>query len=325
MATASLINSKRSERLKISRIIPHLCGMPKRLREKRIVVALRGFFDESAISPKDGSFLIMAGYVGTVGEFEKASDSWQECLDESPAITYYHHKEPKGAGKMLSLAKVVRNHDLQGFIITIPHAPFRNRDSRVSKSLIGTRIYDWAFIHTVVNVLEWVDENFPDGEKVDFIFENRNELKLCRKKLYDPLSAEGIGAWKRAGTCTPEEDKKVAALQMGDLLAGESLESIRVGKYSAGIVELARAKPILLFNRRPPDVIERALTLHNLGKKIFDAGRKKIMDSPRDHVDPAVFEKEYQALVAISAIAMKDGAMLKREMEELDEDETSVS
>jgi hypothetical protein len=188
------------------------------------------------------------------------------------------------------------------------------------KGRVGTRIYDWGFIYTVTGVLSWVDENFPMGEKVDFIFENRSELKACRQEIFDPYSAEGHGIWKRAGTCTSESDKKVAALQMGDLLAGESLESIRIGEKSAAFKELETAKPIFILNRRPPDVIERSLTLHRLGKLIFDAGRKKILAYPPDAVPPAAFHEEHQALLAISAIAMQDNEMLKRASEQCDED-----
>jgi len=157
LATAALIKSEQSEYPKISRIIPHLCGIPECLREKRLVVALRAFFDESATSSKDGPFLIMAGYVGAVEEFEDASNFWHRHLKASPSVQYFHHKDGSSQGKILPLAEVIGSHDLQGFVITMPHAPFCNRDSSAAKGMFGSRVYDWAFVYAVSNVLGWVN------------------------------------------------------------------------------------------------------------------------------------------------------------------------
>lgn len=303
-----------------SKIIPHLCGIPKRIRDKRVVVALRAFFDESAISPQDGPFLIMGGFVGSVAAFENAADTWQECLDESPAIEAFHHKDGSSEAKLIPLARSVAKHDLQGFVITIPHGPFRNREGNLTKGRIGTRVYDWGFIHSVKNVLQWVDERFPEDEKVDFIFHERRELKACRV-LFDYLREEGRGFWSRAGTCTPESDNRVAALQMGDLLAGESLESMRTGRFTDAIRELAKGHPILLFRENPHPVIGKMLTLQSIGKKLFDDGRRKILDSPNGYVDPAVYEGEYRAIMTIGTIAKAANEMLRKESELLDSDE----
>jgi hypothetical protein len=37
-------------RIPVSRIVPHFCGMPKRLRDKRLLM-LTAFFDESGLNP----------------------------------------------------------------------------------------------------------------------------------------------------------------------------------------------------------------------------------------------------------------------------------
>jgi hypothetical protein len=246
--------------------------------------------------------LIFGGYVGTVGEFGRAADAWQDCLDESPAITYFHHKEAPSECKIIPLARVVSGFDLQGFVVTIPHTPFLDRHSAAAKGMFGTRIYDWGFVHTVTGVLEWVDQNFPEGEKVDFVFgTGRRELDLCRAKLFDPLSSEGNGIWRRAGTCTPGDSKTIQALQMGDLLAGQVLEHIRTGE-APGLAELAHSKPILLLRENPPSALGVGLTLQKLGKQLYDAGRQKFLNCPGDSVPLKVFTPYYEGMLALAAM-----------------------
>ena len=292
--------------------------MPKRLRDKSLVVVMRAFFDESAVSSKDGSHMIMAGFCGSVEAFEKASDAWQDCLDKTPAIPYFHHKDRNCLKKLARLTDVLCAHDLQGFVITVPHHHFRGRDSKLTKGMIGSRIYDWAFVFATRYVLLWVDSAFPEGEKVDFIFEKRRELPLCLDHLYNPFAVEAKGIWKRAGSCTPEEDKRVAALQMADLLAGEYLESLRVRKDSMAIEKLRKARPIFYFHKKPHEIIERSLLLHSAGKRLFDAGVRKILDSG-EYVDPAIYEKEYRAIQLINRIAQRDNEELEKESKEIDE------
>jgi hypothetical protein len=286
--------------LSLVQVIPHFCGMSKRFREKRLVASVRAFFDESAVSPEQGPGLIFGGFVGYFREFERASEAWQECLDKSPELTYFHHKEPQSKFKVVPLATVISQFNLQPFIATVPHAPFLNRDSAAAKGQFGSRIYDWGFIRVVTGVLAWVDEMFPKGEKVDFIFgAGRKELNLCRSQFFDPYCSEGNGIWARAGTCTPADDKEVQALQMGDLLAGEVLGHIKTGETPVGLSKIASVKPILLLNQNPPPIMEKALTLQNIGKRLFDSGREKIMACPPDNVPLAVFKQELYALFAI--------------------------
>ena len=278
---------------------------------------MRAFFDESAISPEDGPFMIMAGFVGTIEDFERASDAWQDRLDDSPSIPYFHHKDRNCAFLIPALAEIIRDSNLQGFVVTIPHAPFAGRNNKIAKGLIGTRIYDYAFIHTVKYVLWWVDKNFAEGEKVDFIFEKRRKLQLCIDKLYTPLSIEGLDFWNRAGSCTPEDNKRVAALQMSDLLAGQSLESIRIKRKSEAFQVMEGNRKIFIINEKPHKTVEQNLFLHSIGKMIYDAGRKKILDWPEDTIDPALYEKEYRALLAIHRIAQETSELLDKETEEL--------
>jgi hypothetical protein len=274
---------------------------------KKIQVAiLRAFIDESAVSVKDGPAFIFGGFIGSVLEFERASDAWQEGLDALPALPYYHRRESQDAQRALSFSKTISRFELQPVVVTMPHRPFLSRNKSAARGRFGSKVYDWAFITAVREILAWVDENRPEGEQIDFVFDNRQEFARCRDEFFNRFSAEPKGIWLRAGTCTPGDDKKIAALQMGDLLAGEILECMRSPDPSQSpvLMEIAKRNPILLFKGNAPRIIRDGLILENLGKQIFDIGRKKIQNYPSNSVPVRLFAGEYAVLKVLESLVV---------------------
>jgi hypothetical protein len=51
------------------------------------------------------------------------------------------------------------------------------------KGVVGSRLYDWAFLASIEGVLEHV-EGLSDEEKVDFVFDERRELDACIPAFY---------------------------------------------------------------------------------------------------------------------------------------------
>jgi hypothetical protein len=274
--------------------------MAKRFRKNRQVSLLRAFFDESSDSPQASPAFIFGGVVGTAGELELAANAWQECLDEEPSIPHFHHKLRSHRPKIPSLAKVLANSNLQAVIVTVPHTPFGNRNKAAASGRFGSKVYDWAFIAAIMGILNWVDESFTADHAMDFIFDHRREFARCKGEFFDRFRDQGRGVWKRAGTCEHGDDEKIAALQMGDLLAGEVLACIRAGgSASPALLEIAHAKPVLLIRGSPPLIIKQSLALENVGKTLFDSGRRKILEYPSEDVPASIFSKEFNVLHAI--------------------------
>ena len=124
----------------------------------------RGFFDECNRNPEDVRF-IMAGWTATVEEWERFSDAWEKCRLREPSIGYFKTYEANGLSgefykfstaskdaKVLALSKVIIAHNLRGFIATVDHNLLAKRPYQLKK-LMGTRMYDWAFIAMVSTVL----------------------------------------------------------------------------------------------------------------------------------------------------------------------------
>jgi hypothetical protein len=137
-------------RQKVAHVIPHPCGMVKRLRDKRHLMIFRAFFDETAVNPHENEAMIFGGFTGHVEEWKRASDAWDECLHASPSIDYFSHNEANildgeflrfsrsaADEKLLTLAKVIARFRLQGFCVSVPHSWFVNRALESSKGNDG--------------------------------------------------------------------------------------------------------------------------------------------------------------------------------------------
>lgn len=279
--------------------IPHLCGMAGLFRGLRPVGTLRAFMDESSVGSTESPAFIFGGVIGSVDDIGEAADAWQVCLDDSPSIPYFHYKFKSHRTRLPLLAKTLADSKLQAIIVTVPHAPFRNRNKTAAKGTFGTQVYDWAFITAVREILNWVDENFPPDEIIHFIFDKRGELNRCRAEFFDRFSNEPEKIWRHAGTRGPGDAEKIAALQTGDLLAGEVLNYIRTERDSPGLVEVAEATPVLLFKGIPPPAIQESLALQNFGKGLFDAGRRKILAYPSNSLPVSLFSRELAGILAI--------------------------
>lgn len=218
----------------ISRVLPHLCGMPKRVRDKRLISVFKAFFDESG-GPESSKALIMGGFLGRAEEWERASEAWDECLHQAPAIEYFKHREAQGLNgqfkgwdrpgadkKVLALATVISRFDLLGMCAIVPFGLFDGRDPKITQGMMGTRAYDWGFAGVVKCVLQHMRETTPLTERVDFVFDNHSALRANINVFYmmkeDPFFEAMMS---RAGQCDPGDDKEIVALQMADLLAWE--------------------------------------------------------------------------------------------------------
>jgi hypothetical protein len=225
--------------LPISRLIPHYCGMAKRIRNQRQVLVYRAFFDESGLDPTLRKVLIMGGFLGSVEEWEQASNAWDSCLHAAPSIDYFKDSECRSLdgefrqfnrtsaeAKRIALSKVLSRFKLLGFCVTVSYTWFMHRDAKASRKVHGSRVYDWGFMTATTGVLQYFSSHYEEKDgPVDFIFDDRTELRACID-AYNQIKANPFFASKMrdAGECVPGDDKKVAALQMADLLTGECHE-----------------------------------------------------------------------------------------------------
>ncbi len=242
----------------------------------------KAFFDESGTDPKLNKALVLGGFFGRVEEWERASDAWDTCLHDAPSIEYFKQHEAQSLSgefrrfnrtsaeaKVLALAKTITRFELQGFCITVGYRLFRHRDPRAAKGRVGTRVYDWGFLTATSGVLQYMDDEQPGDEKVDFVFDERGELPACIEH-YNWMKTSLFLAEKmrRAGECAPGNDRDVAALQMGDLLAWEFCNQINTKEKTDVFKHLAESRTIAHIDCAPPRQFANTLALQRISKQV---------------------------------------------------------
>ena len=283
------------------------------------------FVDESGLDPRLDDSLIMAGFIGEVSEWEKASDAWDRCLNESPKIEYFSHKEVTSRSgqfwkfsekeaneKVSSLARVISQFSLQGVCTAVPHVIFANRDSRSAKGMMGSRPYDWGFFSLVIGVLDLM--RWPNIEvTVDFVFDARPELRSCIQYFEELKTYHLAEQMRHAGECIPGDDKKIVALQMADLLAFQCSTIVRNQQRTEQFEIISAAKPIIQWTCEVPATTPDALkaqrasaalyqTANALLKRIYGDKEKTlnlVQDVEQLRQEKARFDEEFEKLLSI--------------------------
>jgi hypothetical protein len=265
----------------VARAIPHLCGMPKRLRDKRQVVMFRAFFDETGLDQNEDSALVLGGFFGRVEEWERASDAWDRYLLEDPKIEYFSRREANSLSgqfykfsressdaKVLGLAETVAKFNLLGFCASIPYSEFASRDAGVSRRSTGSRVYDWGFFAAISGVLGYMQEKIRNNETVDFIFDERNELRSCISTYYEMKASGMFEIFRRAGQCNPGTDDAYSALQMADLLAWEFSNYSKTKIATPPFSLIAAHNEIIPIERNVPPLLDKTFQLHKASADI---------------------------------------------------------
>src|SRR6266487_4807420 len=251
-------------------VIPHLCGLPQVARNKRVLLMFRGFFDESNRNPSEGLF-ILAGWTARVEDRERFTQDWQECLERKPSIKYfktyeanhqtgefYKLNDADAKEKKLALSEIISRHRVRGYIATANYTILNGKPEKLSK-LMGTRIYDWAFIAIVTYVLGDHLDRGENSEKVDFVFDGCSELRACIESYEETRNNKFTPAMRLiAGEIIPGDDKKLAGLQAADILTGEHSAYLKTGTKGDCYMEFADL-PIMALQASPPQQITELL------------------------------------------------------------------
>jgi hypothetical protein len=256
----------------------------------------KGFFDESNRDPAEVKF-IMAGWTAKVDEWERFSQAWYECLSQKPAIEYFKTYEADNlsdqfyklthddaAEKKLALAHVISQYRIRGYISTAAHTILDGRPKELRK-MMGTRVYDWAFVALITKVLTDHLE-LGEREQIDFTFDGCSELRSCIES-YEKMKEEWPPSMRElAGEVIPGDDRKLVALQSADLLAGEHSAYLRTGMKDTPYLALEIANiPVLSVEAAVPpmidefleysrEVYERARIVHEAIKYLKEKGIK---------------------------------------------------
>jgi len=114
-------------------------GLPTGERERRLIMSLQAYFDDSGSEPQSSVFLL-AGYIAKADGWREFTDRWQACLDEAPGAAYFKSAEAfnlrdefslaKGwtralrDARVIALSKIIADHCLFSVSAAIRHQDF---------------------------------------------------------------------------------------------------------------------------------------------------------------------------------------------------------
>jgi hypothetical protein len=225
-----------SQELASTRIKWLVCGLPKPLRQERLILMLQGYFDDSGSDGTRPPF-VLAGFILPAERWETFSDEWQaECFAE-PRIEYFKMREANGGNgqfsfssefrkfKVRRLAALIDKHILHGINTWLRWDEFREFDD----GLIGPakhQPYAPLFFGILDNVAAYQIAQGIYPSKIQVDFDNQGTAGVFAIQSYGEMievcERQNIELDFRKimeGTPRMLDDKKYPGLQAADMLA----------------------------------------------------------------------------------------------------------
>jgi hypothetical protein len=152
---------------------------PKSERERREILALQGFIDESQA---DGQVLVMAGYLATAAAWEKFTDDWIHCLSGPPSWPMLKSVgaerkldiDPGFKRRYMAHRQIILNHVQAEICVAIPIDAFEKVFDRYGLKRRDRNPYFLA-INTLFSLYAGHAWKSRLNESVEFIFDDRSE------------------------------------------------------------------------------------------------------------------------------------------------------
>ena len=206
----------------------------------RVIIVFQAYIDESV--QKDGVY-VLAGYVATIEKWANFSAEWEALLQGGfgtlkPNDTIKHFKyaemkaNPERAARIPVFKNTIKRHALFGISCKIDIRDHRRAMLRVH--IPGVDIDFHHFRNPYIVSFRCLMDKFhnnrknfsaivPEGEPIDFIFDERTFEKRVIANFWDDYLAERPAAVRATYGSAPifRNDNEYLPLQAADMLAGE--------------------------------------------------------------------------------------------------------
>lgn len=222
-----------------------VCGLPSPLRQKRLLLMLQGYFDDSGSDGQQVGF-VLAGYILPAERWERFSDEWQEECQREPRISYFKMREA-AAGKsgefqgvpiefrqykVRRLLGLIDSHMLHGMTTNLKWDEFRQFDAHLFGPAKNVP-YGPLFFGILDNVLAYQKAMGFFPHKVQLDFDEQASAGAFAISSYGAIMklSERVGALSNElatindirsiveGTPRMLDDKQYPGLQAADMLA----------------------------------------------------------------------------------------------------------
>ena len=282
-----------------------VCGLPTPKRQRRVLVMLQAYFDDSRMDPgeqSEGAF-VLAGYIAEAAQWAAFADAWQAVLDlPSPRglppigalktkdafqlrnrkSRFFGWTEAERDERLLRFAKVANSHAIRSIQCLIPTKDFK----QILGVIEPVRPY-WLAFHSLIGALaKFAAERGPE-EQVEIYFdiqgdESEDRLRASFRQVIAQIRPDL--AKRIAGEPCFKDDEVVLPLQAADLIAWHMrrniYEAVKGGVLSSVVwTELMDIERLTgLFDREK---------LIDIARRYFDLGRLSVPGRPMTLPDPS--------------------------------------
>ncbi len=247
---------------------------------------MKCFVDDSGKDRREPAF-ILAAWCGTADAMETFADAWDIASRKDKAIEYFKHSESmalegcfkdftatEAEDKRISLAEVIANHPVYGFVFIVPHSEYKTHvtDKAIRKrNRLVKRLADPFYLAFGDLVRVVLSTHYYAGirDQIDFIFDgNKSDSALGSSvTAYNRLKREFKNHpwWHLMGTIVPGDDKQLLPLQAADLLAGKTRKSVIDDRLDP-VFEIWRDRVPILFHVLTQADFEAHVAGFNIGE-----------------------------------------------------------
>lgn len=208
-----------------------ICGYCSRDRERKYIVILQAFVDDSRSESADKEF-VLAGYMTTALQWMKFSDEWTAVLNQAPKIESFHSIEAlhlKGCfkgwrradrdEKVMRLAEVIDRHPMASFDTRLSVASFKRILAPIAPYDLQNP-YFVVFYGVMANAAGQLHAN-EINVPIDFIFDEHGAVGPDAALWYGYMKAMMAPHLRSLLGSAPifRDDKKMVPLQAADMLA----------------------------------------------------------------------------------------------------------
>jgi hypothetical protein len=192
---------------------------------------LKAFVDDSG-SGGDSPWVVLAGYVGTVADWEAFDPEWRAVLDTDPRIEYFKSSEAESLKEQFSrFSKEERNTRIDSLIAVIARRArlaisvrLRQKDYEEIVKQNVPPLWDdpYFFLFPAFITAATAVERFAGAhELIEFVFDSSQKLDGRSRRLYEQMME--MDRYKSTvANVLYRDDKKFLPLQAADLLAWQT-------------------------------------------------------------------------------------------------------
>lgn len=202
------------------RVWAQVSGLSREKRERRCLVALQAYIDDSEDA---GNLLVLAGYVSDVPSWARFADEWKQILDMRdpypwPTLHMVSVGDSQQSRERIEwLYRVIERNVSMEVAVCVDLVALKQITQRFRGGI--TNPYYWA-IHGIVNATAQYQRDLGIEEKIDFIFDCRSEAGYIHSAWQHYLSSIPDDVAQLTGAVPRfEDDDEFLPLQAADMLA----------------------------------------------------------------------------------------------------------